>query len=322
MELRDLRYFLTLASEASLSKAAQRLGLSQSTLSKSLARLESSCGATLVQRMQRGVELTEQGQIVLRHAERVAVMTADVHSALGASRRLPQPFVRLGVGLGDLGDAETLALARFVARVPDTRIDIVQSSAEALSAALSRGEVDCVLGPPPQVVPPDHAVTPLGSETYAAVCSRQHPRRRQLRSLAALVQERWVVAAATTRVGLWLAGLAQQRGLPLPQVALRCDGVPTLLSTIAHTDCVGYLSHAMVRAHPLRSRLAVLQIEEIRHVKTMAFISRTHNADLPAVRTLRELAAAAARSSAPAVRSAAGAPPHRRKNAALPAGGR
>lgn len=292
MELRDLRYFTTLAREANLSKAADALGLSQSTLSKSLARLEAACGASLVLRLPRGIEVTEQGQIVLRHAERMTTMAKDVRAAVDASRQVAQDCLRLGVGLGELGEAESLALSQFVSREPHARVDVVQASSEALSAALARGDVDCVIGPTPDVVPPDHRVTPLGTDTYAGVCAINHPRRDRLRSLAALVQERWAVPWATTRVGLRLAGLVHQRGLPLPKVAMRCDAVTTLLSTIARSDCVGCFSHAMVQAHPLRDQLMILSIEEIRYVKSLVFISREHNADLLLVRTIRELVVA------------------------------
>jgi DNA-binding transcriptional LysR family regulator len=290
MELRDLRYFVALARDANLSRAALALGVSQSTLSKSLARLEAAAGARLMQRQQRGVELTEQGLIVLRHAERVTAMTADTRSVLDASQRQPQACMRLGVGLGELEGALQQVVARFVAQEAATRLDICQGASGELAAALSRGEIDCVFGPPPEVVPAGHVVTPLGSELYAAVCGHRHPRRQELRSLAALVQERWVVPWASTRVGQWLGGLAQQRGLPLPEVALRCDGVPTLLSVIAQTDCVGYFSQRMVETHSLRAKLSMLAIAEIHYVKTLAFISREQNAELPMVKVLREIA--------------------------------
>jgi DNA-binding transcriptional LysR family regulator len=290
MELRDLRYFVALAREANVSQAALGLGISQSTLSKSLARLEAAAGARLVLRLQRGVELTEQGLIVLRHAERVTAMTADTRSTLDASRRQPQAFLRLGVGMGELDGTLQQVVARFVAQESAARLDIVQAASGELAAALSRGEIDCILGPPTEVVPAGQVVTPLGTEVYCGVCRVGHPRSQALRSLAALVQERWVVPWATTRVGQWLGGLAQLRGLPLPEVALRCDNVPALLAVIANTDCVGYFAKSMVEAHPNCTRLSLLPIEEIRYVKSLAFICREHNTELPLVRALREMA--------------------------------
>ncbi|MFN7694469.1 MAG: LysR family transcriptional regulator [Burkholderiales bacterium] len=290
MELRDLRYFAALAHEANLSRAALKLGVSQSTLSKSLSRLESAAGAQLVVRLQRGIELTEQGCIVLQHAERVTAMNADARAALDASQRRPQACLRLGVGLGELEGGLRLVAARFVVHEPAARLDICQAASGELATALSRGDIDCILGPPPEVVPAGHTVTVLGSEVYAGVCRTRHPRAQALSSLASLVQERWVVPWATTRVGQWLGGLAQLRGLSMPDVALRCDSVPTLLSVIANTDCVGYFARSMVEAHPLQSKLSLLLIEEIRYVKTLAFISREHNAELPLVKALRDIA--------------------------------
>src|ERR687894_1435188 len=63
-----LRHFLVVAREGNVTAAAQRLGISQPALTKSIRRLEEECGAPLFDRHTRGVSLTLYGKALLRHA--------------------------------------------------------------------------------------------------------------------------------------------------------------------------------------------------------------------------------------------------------------
>ena len=64
MELRQLRYALSVAKERSFTRAATRLNVSQSAVSEQVSLLESEIGFPLFRRTSRGIELTERGRIV------------------------------------------------------------------------------------------------------------------------------------------------------------------------------------------------------------------------------------------------------------------
>jgi DNA-binding transcriptional LysR family regulator len=67
---RQIRYFVGVAENGSISGAAQHLSVSQSTITEAIQELEHEIGFKLVQRSQRGVTLTLKGQQFLRHATR------------------------------------------------------------------------------------------------------------------------------------------------------------------------------------------------------------------------------------------------------------
>jgi LysR family nitrogen assimilation transcriptional regulator len=78
MELRQLRYFLKVADLGSISKAAVQLSIAQSAVSQQVSALEHGLRAKLFIRRSNGVELTEAGRLLYRHAQTI---TRQVQSA-------------------------------------------------------------------------------------------------------------------------------------------------------------------------------------------------------------------------------------------------
>ena len=68
MEMKELDYFIAIAEEKSISKAAERLFMAQSSLSQFLSILENNVGSKLFIRTSRGVRLTQEGELMLQYA--------------------------------------------------------------------------------------------------------------------------------------------------------------------------------------------------------------------------------------------------------------
>ncbi|HEX4348919.1 MAG TPA: LysR family transcriptional regulator [Verrucomicrobiae bacterium] len=143
MELRHLRYFIAVAEEGSLSKAAERrLHTAQPSLSRQIHDLEMEVGVKLFERRPRGVALTAAGRIFLDHA-RMAL--AQVETAGEAARRAEQPdkpvfVVGFLVGQEVPWLPETLRILREEA--PGVEINFSSLASPALALALMRGKVD------------------------------------------------------------------------------------------------------------------------------------------------------------------------------------
>src|SRR4051794_11136472 len=83
MELRHLRYFVAIAEERSISRAAERLWIAQPGLSTQVRRLEAELGIQLFHRHTRGVDLTPAGEVFLERA-RIALAAAEEARTIGA----------------------------------------------------------------------------------------------------------------------------------------------------------------------------------------------------------------------------------------------
>lgn len=97
MDVKQLRYFIAVAEEGSLSAAAQRLNIAQPSLSQHVLAIERNLDVTLLERSTRGVQLTQPGEILLAHAREVTAAMDRAIEAVRQSGAEPQGDVTFGL---------------------------------------------------------------------------------------------------------------------------------------------------------------------------------------------------------------------------------
>ena len=145
MELRTLRYFLAVASEKNITRAAELLHVTQPTLSRQMSDLERELGATLFLRGKRALTLTEDGLLFRQRAEDI------VELADRAEREFTQRTSVVG-GIITLGVVESLSavtLARLVKEFshsyPEVQFTLYNGMADTLRESVDQGSVDLAL---------------------------------------------------------------------------------------------------------------------------------------------------------------------------------
>lgn len=143
MELRTLQYFLTVAREGNLSRAAETLHLTQPTLSRQVAQLEAELGCRLFDR-ERQMALTEQGRLLERRARELLQLADKTRAELAEQPRLGGS---IALGSGGLAAAAPVAeaLSAFCAQNPDVTFRIYTNAADHLQAHLDQGDLDFAL---------------------------------------------------------------------------------------------------------------------------------------------------------------------------------
>ena len=125
MDWDRVRVFHAVAHAGSFTRAADRLGLSQSAISRQIGALEEDLATSLFHRHARGLVLTEQGEILLHTADEVANRMASVQTALGDSRDSAAGHLRVNTTIG-IGTVWLVGhLAEFLERHPDIRVSLI-----------------------------------------------------------------------------------------------------------------------------------------------------------------------------------------------------
>jgi len=141
MELRALRAFVEVARCGGFTAAAERLSLTQSTVSKLVARLEEELGQPLFQRQRRQPELTDGGRVVLQYAEKMLSCAADIEQALADLGGLQRGELR--IGFPPLGPRLFVPqIGEFKRRYPHVELKLYEDGSHAISQALSNGQLE------------------------------------------------------------------------------------------------------------------------------------------------------------------------------------
>jgi DNA-binding transcriptional LysR family regulator len=169
MELRALRYFVTVADELHFGRAAERLHIAQPAVSQQIARLERELGVRLLDRSPRRVRLTAAGQRVLEAARETLAAAGQVQIAAGQV----MTTVRIGSATGLTARLER-GIDALRERAPEFDVVLVDLPVEARLNALLDGELDLALTRGVRSVP-GLTVLPTWTERLFAVVSKHHP---------------------------------------------------------------------------------------------------------------------------------------------------
>ncbi len=142
MELTPLKYFLEVARTGHITRAAERLGLSQPALSASLRKLEEEAGAPLLDRTAKGVELTEAGIAFAEHARDALHAASEGIRAVRELAGLEAGTIRIGGGATAVGYVLPAAISRFRSEHPAIRFYIREAGSQAVGEAVLAGELD------------------------------------------------------------------------------------------------------------------------------------------------------------------------------------
>ena len=152
LNFNHLRYFHAVAHAGSLTRAAERLNLSQSALSVQLRSLEESLGHALFERVGKRMILTEAGKIALDHADTVFAAGDQLLATLKGRVRIEQQVLRIGALPTLSRNFQAEFIAPLIGR-RDVELVMVSGTLRELLAQLEAHELDVVLANQPPRLP-------------------------------------------------------------------------------------------------------------------------------------------------------------------------
>lgn len=190
MDLRSLRYFAAVVDQGGFSAAAKQLHVAQPAVSMAIRKLEQSLDLQLLHRQERRISLTDEGQVLLRHARRILQAAQDAEREMRELHALESGEVRVGIPsmLGSYYFPPILMAFRH--RYPQLRLEVVEAGTRRLQQMIHQGEIDMgviVADTPPEdlethsflqaqmmaVLPVDHPLACHDSLDYGAFFSEE-----------------------------------------------------------------------------------------------------------------------------------------------------
>lgn len=142
MEIRVLRYFLTVVREESITKASEVLHITQPTLSRQLAQLEEEIGVKLFDRGTRKIKLTNEGILLRRRAEEILLLVDKTERELVEQEE--QVEGKISIGCGEIASVQMLSelIKNFHQKYPLVTFDIYTATADLVKEQMDKGLLD------------------------------------------------------------------------------------------------------------------------------------------------------------------------------------
>jgi DNA-binding transcriptional LysR family regulator len=277
LELRQLRYALSVAKERSFTRAATGLNVSQSAVSEQVSLLESEIGFPLFRRTPRGVEVTERGRTFLYEAER---LIGDVLSLSDTARRLrgaPSDTLTLGMGSGMAQIFIPRLFCDLAKTLPAVRLEILTAPTKDIFNDLHEERVDAgiAIESDPERVPAGIVIERLTEAEMALIA---HPSHRLARSrkpidVGSLVSEPIIMSELTVGYGQVVLSLFAGLGIR-PNIRAIADNIETMKVIVQSGSGIAIVPRACVANEAALGVIKVLSIVPARSVNLSLFRRR------------------------------------------------
>jgi DNA-binding transcriptional LysR family regulator len=142
MEIRVLKYFLAVAREGNITKAADVLHITQPTLSRQLMQLEEELGTPLLIRGKRKIVLTESGMLLKRRAEEIISLSKKTELEISHQSDEVKGEITLACGLTEATNTMARYIKAFNTLYPDVTFKIKSGNADYIIEEIQNGLVD------------------------------------------------------------------------------------------------------------------------------------------------------------------------------------
>lgn len=145
MNLRQLRYFVSVVEAGNMTRAAEQLNLAQTALGMQIRQIEEDLGIALLVRHSRGVELTKAGHLLHARALAILKLVEDTRKEVVACGGTDVETIRFGITPALMLVSGTDIVLTVRDRLPGVFLSMVEAMSHVLFETLSRGEVDFIL---------------------------------------------------------------------------------------------------------------------------------------------------------------------------------
>jgi LysR family transcriptional regulator, cyn operon transcriptional activator len=266
MDLRHLRYFIAIADSSTMALAAEKVFVTQSTLSHQLAQLETELGVKLFERVGRGLKLSDSGKEYLGYARGILRQVEEGKQALSDLRSVTTGSLRIGVIHSFVTHVMPQVSARFLKKFPRIQLKVHELTALDIEAQVDAGELDLgfAFSPTSGGVNSSIVGEHLFDDVLALAVPKKHPLSKrktisfkQLKDLPlAMMSQRF----ATRRL---LDGLFTKAGVS-PTIVIEIDSVDALQRLVEQGVACAFLPARTTQPNKFLSLVEVIDPKPMR----------------------------------------------------------
>ena len=292
MNLRHLEHWLVLADTGSFSRAAEKLHITQSALSRSIRALEEDLGGPLVDRVGKKNELTPMGRSVLERARRIVHEAQELKQ--GATLLQQGGLGKLRVGL-DSGPGVMLMtpwLMYMAEHHPTVQVTVSRGSTELQLTQLRERQLDALVVDVRRVeAAPDLKIEHVVEMRAGFVCRREHPVHQAHPNgvpFEALLAYPMASIPLSQEVGRLLVDHYGPRANPVQMTTLQCEDIASLIEVVRQTDAVYLGIVGAARQELVQGTLVELAMRvPLRAHARLALITLAGRTELPVMSVFR-----------------------------------
>lgn len=291
MNVRHLEHLLAVAETGSFSRAADKLFLTQSALSRSIQALEGEIDGKLLDRVGKRNELTPLGRQVVERARRIVLEASELKRGVELMRDASAGAMRVGLGSGPGAILMTPLMCHMAQHHPRVRVRLVRGPTELQLVQLRARQLDALIVDM-RVLPPDAdlSIEPVAEMSGGWMVRAGHPLLAQ-RAVTLADVRRYPVASSplSDEVARLLVGQYGPQANPAAITTLECSDVESLIDVIERTDAVLLGVLATARERIAAGAVAVLPVRPaLRATARFAYVTLAGRSEAPVMAILRE----------------------------------
>ena len=292
MNLRHLEHWLALADTGSFSRAAEKLHITQSALSRSIQALEEDLGGPLVDRVGKKNELTPLGRSVLERARRIVHEAQELQQGAALLQQGGLGALRVGLGSGPGAMLMTPWLVYMAKHHPTVHVTVSRGSTALQLTQLRERQLDALVVDVRRVeAAPDLKMTQVVEMRAGFVCRQGHPLlERAAKGLAfdALLAYPIASIELSQEVARLLVDHYGPQANPAQMTTLQCEDIASLLDVVGQTDAIYLGIVGAARAGLAQGRLVELPMQiPLKGQARLALITLAGRTELPVMSVFR-----------------------------------
>jgi DNA-binding transcriptional LysR family regulator len=292
MNLRHLEHWLALADTGSFSRAAEKLHITQSALSRSIQALEEDLGGPLVDRVGKKNELTPLGRSVMERARRIVHEAQELKQGAALLQQGGLGALRVGLGSGPGAMLMTPWLVYMAQHHPTVQVTVSRGSTELQLAQLRERQLDALVVDVRRVeAAPDLKMTQVVEMRACFVCRQGHPLlERAAKGLPfdALLSYPIASIELSQEVARLLVDHYGPQANPAQMTTLQCEDIASLLEVVGQTDAIYLGIVGAAREGLAQGRLVELPLQiPLRGQARLALITLAGRTELPVMSVFR-----------------------------------